>query len=85
MKIDLCRKLNFYFSSVYSSLSNSFTYQIIDIGESISIPDEFTEQEKKSGVWWKRLVAAGIASAITRTCTAPLDRLKVMMQVLRVL
>ncbi|KAL6039115.1 hypothetical protein STEG23_035075, partial [Scotinomys teguina] len=54
---------------------------IIDIGESISIPDEFTEQEKKSGEWWKRLVAAGIASAITRTCTAPLDRLKVMMQV----
>uniref|UniRef100_UPI0020202733 calcium-binding mitochondrial carrier protein SCaMC-1-like n=1 Tax=Myodes glareolus TaxID=447135 RepID=UPI0020202733 len=56
---------------------------IIDIGESISIPDEFTEQEKKSGVWWKQLVAAGIASAITRTCTAPLDRLKVMMQVRR--
>ncbi|XP_021052087.1 calcium-binding mitochondrial carrier protein SCaMC-1-like isoform X2 [Mus pahari] len=54
---------------------------IIDIGESISIPDEFTEQEKMSGEWWKRLVAAGIASAITRTCTAPLDRLKVMMQV----
>ncbi|CAO2599786.1 Calcium-binding mitochondrial carrier protein SCaMC-1, partial [Lemmus lemmus] len=63
--------------------SNSFTYQIIDIGESISIPDEFTEQEKKSGVWWRQLVAAGIASAITRTCTAPLDRLKVMMQVRR--
>lgn len=80
--LDLYRKLNFYFSSVYSSLSNSFTYQIIDMGESISIPDEFTEQEKKSGVWWKRLVAAGIASAITRTCTAPLDRLKVLMQVL---
>ncbi|XP_031231083.1 calcium-binding mitochondrial carrier protein SCaMC-1-like isoform X2 [Mastomys coucha] len=54
---------------------------IIDIGESISIPDEFTEQEKKSGEWWKRLVAAGIASVITRTCTAPLDRMKVMMQV----
>ncbi|XP_034356513.1 mitochondrial adenyl nucleotide antiporter SLC25A24-like [Arvicanthis niloticus] len=54
---------------------------IIDIGESISIPDEFTEQEKRSGEWWKRLVAAGIASAITRTCTAPLDRLKIMIQV----
>ncbi|XP_052034480.1 calcium-binding mitochondrial carrier protein SCaMC-1-like [Apodemus sylvaticus] len=54
---------------------------IIDIGESISIPDEFTEQEKKSGEWWKRLVAAGIASAITRTCAAPLDRMKVTMQV----
>ncbi|XP_019313237.2 calcium-binding mitochondrial carrier protein SCaMC-1-like [Panthera pardus] len=54
---------------------------IIDIGESISIPDEFTEQEKRSGDWWRRLVAAGIAGAVARTCTAPFDRLKVMMQV----
>lgn len=54
---------------------------MIDIGESIAIPDEFTEQEKKSGDWWKRLVVAGIASAVARTCTAPFDRLKVMMQV----
>ncbi|XP_008067856.1 calcium-binding mitochondrial carrier protein SCaMC-1-like [Carlito syrichta] len=54
---------------------------IIDIGESIAIPDEFTEQEKQSGEWWKRLVAASIASAVARTCTAPFDRLKVMMQV----
>ncbi|XP_062046099.1 mitochondrial adenyl nucleotide antiporter SLC25A24-like [Lepus europaeus] len=53
----------------------------VDIGESIAIPDEFTEQEKQSGDWWKRLVAAGIASAVARTCTAPFDRLKVMMQV----
>lgn len=80
--LDLCRKLCSYFSTVYTSLSNYFcVYQIIDIGESISIPDEFTEQEKMSGEWWKRLVAAGIASAITRTCTAPLERLKVTMQV----
>uniref|UniRef100_A0A8D2APX7 Mitochondrial adenyl nucleotide antiporter SLC25A24 n=1 Tax=Sciurus vulgaris TaxID=55149 RepID=A0A8D2APX7_SCIVU len=54
---------------------------IIDIGESIAIPDEFTEQERQSGDWWKRLVAAGIGSAVARTCTAPFDRLKVMMQV----
>ncbi|KAM6167072.1 mitochondrial adenyl nucleotide antiporter SLC25A24-like [Erethizon dorsatum] len=54
---------------------------IVDIGESISIPDEFTIKEKQSGDWWKHLVAAGIASAVTRTCTAPLDRLKVTMQV----
>ncbi|XP_005388885.1 PREDICTED: calcium-binding mitochondrial carrier protein SCaMC-1-like isoform X2 [Chinchilla lanigera] len=54
---------------------------IIDIGESIAIPDEFTKKEKESGDWWKRLVAAGIAGAVARTCTAPLDRLKVVMQV----
>ncbi|XP_032947901.1 calcium-binding mitochondrial carrier protein SCaMC-1-like isoform X3 [Rhinolophus ferrumequinum] len=56
-------------------------YTIIDIGESIAIPDEFTEQEKHSGDWWRRLVAGGIAAAVARTCTAPFDRLKLMMQV----
>ncbi|XP_035582950.1 calcium-binding mitochondrial carrier protein SCaMC-1-like [Zalophus californianus] len=54
---------------------------IIDIGESISIPDEFTEEEKHSGDWWRRLVAGGIAGAVARTCTASFDHLKVMMQV----
>nr|XP_010974238.2 calcium-binding mitochondrial carrier protein SCaMC-1-like isoform X1 [Camelus dromedarius] len=54
---------------------------IVDIGESIAIPDDFTEQEKRSGDWWKRLVAGGIAGGVARTCTAPFDRLKVMMQV----
>ncbi|EPY84690.1 hypothetical protein CB1_000459008 [Camelus ferus] len=53
---------------------------IVDIGESIAIPDDFTEQEKRSGDWWKRLVAGGIAGGVARTCTAPFDRLKVMMQ-----
>ncbi|XP_049472639.1 calcium-binding mitochondrial carrier protein SCaMC-1 isoform X6 [Panthera uncia] len=53
----------------------------IDIGDSLSIPDEFTEEEKKSGQWWRQLLAGGIAGAVSRTSTAPLDRLKVMMQV----
>ncbi|KAF5911064.1 hypothetical protein HPG69_001029 [Diceros bicornis minor] len=53
----------------------------IDIGDSITIPDEFTEDEKKSGQWWRQLLAGGVAGAVSRTSTAPLDRLKVMMQV----
>eukprot|EP00069_Balaena_mysticetus_P009922 bmy_06489T0 len=53
----------------------------IDIGDSLTIPDEFTEDEKKSGQWWRQLLAGGVAGAISRTSTAPLDRLKVMMQV----
>ncbi|XP_021513982.1 mitochondrial adenyl nucleotide antiporter SLC25A24 isoform X2 [Meriones unguiculatus] len=53
----------------------------IDIGDSLTIPDEFTEDEKKSGQWWRQLLAGGVAGAVSRTSTAPLDRLKVMMQV----
>ncbi|XP_069862268.1 mitochondrial adenyl nucleotide antiporter SLC25A24 isoform X2 [Dipodomys merriami] len=53
----------------------------IDIGDSLTIPDEFTEEEKKSGQWWRQLLSGGIAGAVSRTSTAPLDRLKVMMQV----
>ncbi|KAG8436587.1 hypothetical protein GDO86_007626 [Hymenochirus boettgeri] len=54
---------------------------VLDIGDSLTIPDEFTEEEKKSGQWWKQLLAGGVAGAVSRTGTAPLDRLKVMMQV----
>ncbi|XP_020495695.1 calcium-binding mitochondrial carrier protein SCaMC-2-B isoform X1 [Labrus bergylta] len=54
---------------------------ILDVGESLLVPDEFTAEEKKTGMWWRHLVAGGGAGAVSRTCTAPLDRLKVMMQV----
>lgn len=45
------------------------------------VPDDFTIEEKQTGMWWRHLVAGGGAGAVSRTCTAPLDRLKVMMQV----
>uniref|UniRef100_A0A667X006 Calcium-binding mitochondrial carrier protein SCaMC-1-like n=1 Tax=Myripristis murdjan TaxID=586833 RepID=A0A667X006_9TELE len=54
---------------------------VLDIGDSLAIPDEFTEEEKTSGVWWKQLVAGAMAGAVSRTGTAPLDRMKVFMQV----
>ncbi|XP_074118948.1 mitochondrial adenyl nucleotide antiporter SLC25A24-like [Sminthopsis crassicaudata] len=53
----------------------------IDIGDALTIPDEFTEEERKSGVWWRRLLSGGIAGAVSRSCTAPFDRLKIIMQV----
>jgi len=54
---------------------------VLDIGDSLSIPDEFTEEEKTTGIWWRQLAAGAVAGAISRTGTAPLDRMKVFMQV----
>ena len=56
---------------------------MIDVGESLLVPDDFTEQELQTGMWWRHLVAGGAAGILSRTCTAPLDRLKVMLQVSR--
>ncbi|KAK0045118.1 calcium-binding mitochondrial carrier protein SCaMC-2 [Biomphalaria pfeifferi] len=55
--------------------------EIIDIGENGLVPDDFTETELKTGMWWRHLVAGGAAGAVSRTATAPLDRLKVLLQV----
>ncbi|XP_048870733.1 calcium-binding mitochondrial carrier protein SCaMC-3 isoform X2 [Brienomyrus brachyistius] len=54
---------------------------MLDIGEHLTIPDEFTEQERKSGFVWRQLMAGAMAGSVSRTGTAPLDRLKVFLQV----
>lgn len=48
----------------------------IDIGETMTIPDD--AQGMRSP--WITLCSGGIAGAISRSATAPLDRIKVMMQ-----
>lgn len=53
----------------------------LDIGEDMNVPDDFTQNELQTGKWWRHLAAGGIAGAVSRTCTAPLDRLKVFLQV----
>ena len=62
------------------SLALSVVYLSLRTSSSIAIPDDITEQGEHSGNWWKRLVAGGIASRVPRTCAAPFDCLKVMMQ-----
>lgn len=51
----------------------------IDLGESMVIPDEISE-EKTGSSPWVIFVSGGVAGAISRTTTAPLDRLKVILQ-----
>lgn len=67
----------FYFMVPKETIKATFTgwaKASIDIGESVVIPDD-----KKPGVV-TTLLAGGIAGAISRTFTAPLDRLKVVLQ-----
>ena len=59
----------------------SFLLQYLDIGEDMNVPDDFTQSEMQSGMWWRHLAAGGIAGAVSRSCTAPLDRIKVFLQV----
>uniref|UniRef100_A0A3Q1AXX6 EF-hand domain-containing protein n=2 Tax=Amphiprion ocellaris TaxID=80972 RepID=A0A3Q1AXX6_AMPOC len=54
---------------------------MLDIGEQLTVPDEFTEEEKKSGYVWRQLMAGALAGSVSRTGTAPLDRIKVFRQV----
>ncbi|WAR30530.1 SCMC2-like protein [Mya arenaria] len=37
---------------------------IIDIGDNTIIPDDFTEKEMQTGMWWRHLVAGGTAGAV---------------------
>ena len=55
---------------------------MIDIGEQLTCPPEFPKPKGlTTGVSWRHLVAGGIAGAVSRTATAPFDRLKVLLQV----
>ncbi|CAJ0928630.1 unnamed protein product, partial [Mesorhabditis belari] len=54
---------------------------VIDTGEDALVPTDFTLEELKAGVWWRHLIAGGIAGAVSRTCTAPFDRIKIYLQV----
>ncbi|VDK73100.1 unnamed protein product [Litomosoides sigmodontis] len=54
---------------------------MIDIGEDCQISGDFSQQEIDSGFWWKHFLAGGVAGCVSRTCTAPLDRVKIYLQV----
>jgi solute carrier family 25 phosphate transporter 23/24/25/41 len=64
-----------------ATLENIYQYWekvcLVDIGEAAVIPEGISRQLHA----YKYLIAGGVAGAISRTATAPLDRLKVLLQV----
>ncbi|KAM7379676.1 hypothetical protein PAMP_005210 [Pampus punctatissimus] len=54
---------------------------VFDVGESRAMPIEFPEEASGFGVWRTFVLAAGLADAVSRTVTAPIDRLKTQLQV----
>ncbi|XP_015210627.2 solute carrier family 25 member 24, like isoform X2 [Lepisosteus oculatus] len=54
---------------------------VFDVGESRPLPMDFTREETDSGAWKKYILAGGIADAVSRTVTAPIDRIKIQLQV----
>ncbi|XP_076838698.1 calcium-binding mitochondrial carrier protein SCaMC-3b isoform X3 [Brachyhypopomus gauderio] len=54
---------------------------MLDFGEQLTVPDEFSDWERRTGLVWRQLFAGAVAGAVSRTGTAPLDRLKVFLQI----
>ncbi|XP_072319934.1 mitochondrial adenyl nucleotide antiporter SLC25A24-B isoform X2 [Eucyclogobius newberryi] len=74
----------FLFNSVSNmeDLARCWKHSVmLDIGEQLTVPDEFTEEERRSGYVWRQLMSGAVAGCVARTATAPLDRLKVFRQV----
>ncbi|KAK1803088.1 hypothetical protein P4O66_021617, partial [Electrophorus voltai] len=75
---------HFLFNPLYSMEDIALYWKrsvILDIGEHLTVPDEFSEKERQSGFVWRQLMAGAMAGSVSRTGTAPLDRLKVFLQV----
>lgn len=47
------------------------------------MPIEFPEEASGFGAWRTFVLAAGLADAVSRTVTAPIDRLKTQLQVMQ--
>nr|XP_019956624.1 PREDICTED: calcium-binding mitochondrial carrier protein SCaMC-2-like isoform X2 [Paralichthys olivaceus] len=63
-------------------LVTSWKHQLVfDVGESRAMPLEFPEEASGFGAWRTFVLSAGLADAVSRTVTAPIDRLKTRLQV----
>jgi hypothetical protein len=54
--------------------------KLIDIGDSFAL-STFPEAKRNTSSWWINFISGAVAGAMSRTLTAPFDRLKTVMQV----
>lgn len=55
--------------------------QVFDVGESRALALEYPEESSGIGAWRTFVLGASLADAVSRTATAPIDRLKTQLQV----
>ena len=70
LQIRLCNVINQMLDKI-SFLETVFVLQYIDIGEDFTVPDEFTVEEKVTGMWWRQLVAGG-GAGVGKHCSQTL-------------
>ena len=79
----MCNNIEYYYFNERYMTKYLEEFQDLYENESgrISMKEEVRQESAPNSTWWKHLVAGGLAGATSRTCTAPLDRLKVILMV----
>lgn len=68
-------------STVINDITHFVLCEVFDVGESRAMPIEFPDEATGLGEWKRFVLAAGLSDAVSRTMTAPIDRLKTQLQV----